>query len=101
MSYEVGMLYRVISDQADANSRRQLRRMALDREGGRCFWCNRRIVMKPRHGEMQASLDHIIPQSKGGWDGIDNVVISCVPCNNERGDMDAELYLVKVMGRAK
>jgi hypothetical protein len=38
-------------------------------------------------GEM-LSLDHVIPRSKGGQDGPENLVTACQPCNSSKRDRD-------------
>ncbi len=42
----------------------------------RCYWCNLTFVGKV------CVMDHIIPLSKTGPHSIDNVCISCRPCNS-------------------
>jgi hypothetical protein len=42
--------------------------------------------------ELQATIEHIIPQSQGGTLSVDNIAMSCNSCNNERGTMDAMEY---------
>ena len=32
------------------------------------------------------TVDHVIPRSKGGGSGWDNIVASCAPCNRRKGD---------------
>ena len=32
------------------------------------------------------TFDHVIPRSKGGGSGWDNIVASCAPCNRRKGD---------------
>lgn len=32
------------------------------------------------------TIDHVIPQSRGGQDTWDNLVACCGPCNNRKGD---------------
>jgi 5-methylcytosine-specific restriction endonuclease McrA len=43
-----------------------------------CYWCNSRISGKNAH------MDHIQPLSKGGAHSIENLCISCQPCNNRK-----------------
>jgi hypothetical protein len=38
------------------------------------------------------TLDHVIPQSKGGKDGWDNLVTACRLCNSEKADLTLEEY---------
>lgn len=46
----------------------------------KCFWCN--VVLLPE----EKSRDHIHPIGQGG-DKYGEVVVSCKPCNTERGDI--------------
>jgi 5-methylcytosine-specific restriction endonuclease McrA len=47
-----------------------------------------------------ATEDHLVPKSKGGSDLLDNLVLACNECNNQRGDMPAESFLrLKLEGR--
>lgn len=32
-----------------------------------------------------ATVDHVIPRSKGGTDGLENLVIACPHCNRKKG----------------
>ena len=38
------------------------------------------------------TLDHVIPQSKGGPNTWDNLVTACKACNGEKADMTVEEY---------
>lgn len=51
---------------------------ALERQKGRCWWCSRKVGKKYH-------ADHVIPLSRGGSGGIENIVISCAPCNWSKG----------------
>jgi len=50
----------------------------------RCQYCGRECL-----GWM-LEKDHVIPISRGGSDGIDNVVVACYPCNRGKSDMTVE-----------
>jgi 5-methylcytosine-specific restriction endonuclease McrA len=72
------------------------------RENGCCFYCNRPVEFRgwswPYKGPEidDATIDHIIPHSKGGSNRNDNLLLSCRGCNEERDTMDAtEFFLLK------
>lgn len=48
--------------------------------GNLCAYCGA--------GETALQWEHIIPRSKGGPDLIDNMVLACAACNNEKGARD-------------
>lgn len=54
--------------------------------GGRCHYCHRRWWPLP-------TKDHMQPLSRGGSDGIDNVVPTCRACNQSKADMTAEAFI--------
>lgn len=43
-----------------------------------CFWCKKDLQFH------EATLDHVIPLSKGGSNGVDNFVLACEECNAGR-----------------
>ena len=62
----------------DAHSRKITRRAIFARDSWTCQYC----------GSARGSLtiDHVIPRSKGGTSGWDNIVTCCAPCNRRKGD---------------
>lgn len=52
------------------------RRAVFARDGGRCVYC----------GAAAASIDHVVPKSRGGQHVWDNVVSACHRCNRVKGD---------------
>lgn len=48
------------------------------RDGGRCQYCNIRLALA------KATYDHVVPRSQGGQTSWTNVVIACVPCNQQK-----------------
>jgi 5-methylcytosine-specific restriction endonuclease McrA len=69
----------------DAHSRKITRRAIFARDGWACQYCG------SGHGTL--TVDHVIPRSKGGHSGWDNIVTCCAPCNRRKGD-----HLPKVVG---
>jgi 5-methylcytosine-specific restriction endonuclease McrA len=56
-----------------------------------CFYCNKALSQK------EASVDHIIPKSKGGPNDPSNYLISCRKCNSDRGNTDIEIWVEKII----
>lgn len=52
------------------------KRGVYQRERGKCGYC----------GGRGNTIDHIIPQSRGGLSTWENTVLACGPCNNRKGD---------------
>jgi len=48
-----------------------------ERQRGRCYWCSTKV------GEAY-HVDHVIPLSKGGGNGPENLVIACPACNQKK-----------------
>lgn len=91
---------------ADRRKLRGQRIRMAKRQGGKCYYCACPVRMH-RHKDGQpapdnmATLDHIIPLSKGGRAAASiNCVVACHRCNNERGDRDARLFMLEKMGLA-
>jgi 5-methylcytosine-specific restriction endonuclease McrA len=55
-------------------------------QAGRCFYC--RIVMQRarKHAPDSASVEHLIPLSRGGTNDPENVVLACRRCNFSKQD---------------
>lgn len=68
-----------------------LRGLLLDavvaRDGSCCAYCNVVTIVDPpaatRH--LERTLDHIVPQSRGGTDDLPNLVCACRSCNARKG----------------
>jgi 5-methylcytosine-specific restriction endonuclease McrA len=52
----------------------------LVRDGWRCAYC----------GEHATTIDHVLPQSRGGKNTYENTVACCLRCNNRKGDQKLE-----------
>lgn len=73
-------------------------------QDGKCHYCDRETIL-PAHNNfkksgLMATLDHIITQSNGGTDSLNNMVVACSTCNSNRLDMDYETFynLMKTPG---
>ena len=65
----------------------RLRRAIFRREGGRCFYCLRRL------GPRMASMDHVVPLAEGGDHSYRNVVACCFHCNTSKLAQPAREFL--------
>jgi len=60
------------------------------RDGYQCMYCGTRKKVK-------LTIDHVIPQSRGGKSNFDNCVASCRPCNLKKGRRtpnEAKMFLI-------
>ena len=62
----------------DAHRRKITRRAVFARDRWTCQYCGQ------ERGNL--TVDHVIPRSKGGGSGWDNIVTCCAPCNRRKGD---------------
>jgi hypothetical protein len=69
--------------EADFLQTRALRRAMHAREGGRCFYCLRRLVPHRR------CLDHVVPQADLGSNSYRNLVSCCLDCNSNKAERSA------------
>ncbi len=56
------------------------------RDRGRCAYCDRKVSLN------NFTFDHIIPRVDGGTDCWENVVVSCVRCNNKKDRMSLKKF---------
>ena len=57
---------------------------------GRCAGCNEMFHFK------NLTIVHIVPRSKGGHDGLENLQLLCGFCNSTKGDRSQEFLLAKL-----
>jgi 5-methylcytosine-specific restriction endonuclease McrA len=53
---------------------------------GKCQICGRKVVMANSHQENMATVDHVVPLSKGGLHVEENLQLACWKCNTEKSD---------------
>jgi 5-methylcytosine-specific restriction endonuclease McrA len=54
----------------------------MRRDGMRCQYCGKTHKI--------LTIDHILPKSRGGTDEWENLVTSCIECNNKKGNKTPE-----------
>lgn len=48
-----------------------------------CHWCQTPLTLET------ATIDHLVPLSRGGSNYLNNLVLSCRPCNAQKGSLAA------------
>ena len=64
-------------------------RFLMERDGAICCYCKGPLRISTNYYDTlpdRATVDHIIPYSKGGSDALKNTVLACYGCNNNRGN---------------
>ncbi len=56
------------------------RRNIFERDQHTCQYCAKKLP------KSELSIDHVIPQSKGGSDSWENLVLACLKCNVRKGN---------------
>lgn len=85
----------------DTPKKRKRRQQIYDLSGGECFYCGRVIAFK------EATIDHIVPKSKGGSWRLENLVLACRKCNRIKGQIEnideavRKIKLYWVLGRER
>lgn len=56
-----------------------------ERDSKQCHWCGAATILTRHSIPNQATMDHVLPSSKGGSNDEGNLVLACLRCNNKRG----------------
>jgi 5-methylcytosine-specific restriction endonuclease McrA len=73
------------------SERDEIRKAIFARDLPFCVWCQEEVG--DHRSNSYYSADHIIPRSLGGGYHPDNLVLSCKPCNSERGNLSILQYM--------
>jgi 5-methylcytosine-specific restriction endonuclease McrA len=71
---------------SSGEAKRMWRKSIKEKWGDKCAYCG---------SEENLTLDHIVPQSKGGSDTTKNVVCCCHSCNQSKGHEHWKLWYVQ------
>jgi 5-methylcytosine-specific restriction endonuclease McrA len=77
------------------------RRRIYERDHWQCVWCMCHVtiglrILNPELRELlhsrDASIDHVVPRSRGGSNNSSNLITCCVTCNAKRGDRSVPAF---------
>jgi 5-methylcytosine-specific restriction endonuclease McrA len=81
------VLHALNLEEIDFMQTKALRQAIHAREGGRCFYCSRRLA------PTVSCVDHVVPLAKSGRNSYRNLVSACLECNSQKGERPAEDFL--------
>lgn len=66
----------------------------MKEQRSKCAYCRCRIKRNPLPVEWhrRATIDHVVPLSKGGENKRRNVVAACIKCNSDKGSLSADEF---------
>lgn len=67
-------------DKLRPKQRASRRRLLMERDGETCWYCGRFL-------DDDVTLEHLVPQARGGSHGVDNLVLAHQRCNLDAGDL--------------
>lgn len=71
------------------------RKIVFSRDNWTCQFCNTKL------SQHDATIDHVVPKSKGGQTNWINCVTACKPCNRKKGDKSLEKSGLKLLTQPK
>ncbi len=57
------------------------------RDGWRCTYCGKRVTRRTRH------IDHSVSRVNGGTNHLNNLRLSCAPCNLSKGPLNSREFV--------
>lgn len=60
------------------NQKSQIKRKLLKESNYKCNYCDKEITLD------KATIDHIVPKSRGGGNGWGNLAVCCQSCNSSK-----------------
>ena len=78
------------TDIEEAKNYRTHRHTLFGKQEGHCAGCKTLFPFR------NMTVDHIVPQSKGGGNHIENLQLLCAACNSVKGNRDMPYLLAKL-----
>lgn len=71
------------------------KRLVYERDKWKCQYCSKQLSSKT------ATIDHVLPRSRGGRSNFENCVASCEPCNSTKANKLLRNTRFKLLKRPK
>lgn len=71
-------------------ARQETKQAVRSKQDGRCYYCGQPKSVK------QLTWDHKTPESRGGTDAAENLVLACTKCNGDKADLTEAEYREKL-----
>ena len=71
------------------------RQSIYDRDMNTCQYCGKHFARS------RLTIDHVVPQSRGGLDAWDNLVVACLKCNVKKGNRTPEEAAMPLLRRPR
>ena len=78
---------------------KNVKAFVLDRDNWICHYCETDLVAYDEVFPDSATIDHVIPKSKGGSNEASNLVACCSSCNGLKGSMSYDEFIAEAPWR--
>lgn len=82
-----------------SRDRRRSVKSLIARDGCSCSYCQKPLIFRfmepdsiPVEPVRYGNLDHRIPEARGGSNRLENLLLACERCNNEKGGLTEEEF---------
>jgi len=66
--------------------KRKLKAVLRERHGDNCHWCGKPMCFETNQEPLSATIEHVIPKSKGGTNKQSNLRLAHTRCNEDRSE---------------
>lgn len=71
----------------------EVREYLLQKYRYTCVYCQKSMFHNSKPTDIRLELDHVVPKSKGGSDLVNNLVLACHACNQNKGNLSLQEFL--------
>ena len=71
----------------------EVREYLLQKYQYTCVYCQKCAFQHGKLTGIRLEIDHVVPRSKGGSDRVNNLVLACHKCNQNKGSLSLEVFL--------